>query len=39
MYLHGRPVIPIEWWDAHWLEDNVTSKIKRYASGGDAPQQ
>ena len=39
MYLDGRPVIPIEWWDAPWLEDNVTGKIKRYATGGDAPQQ
>jgi murein DD-endopeptidase MepM/ murein hydrolase activator NlpD len=31
VYLAGRPVIPIEWWDAHWLEDNITSKFKRYA--------
>ncbi|MFU2209568.1 M23 family metallopeptidase [Solidesulfovibrio sp. C21] len=31
MYLDGQPVIPIEWWDAHWLEDNVTAKLKRYA--------
>ncbi|WP_300154932.1 M23 family metallopeptidase [Solidesulfovibrio sp.] len=38
MYLAGRPVIPIEWWDGHWLEDNVTAKIKRYASGGQPEQ-
>ena len=31
MYLDGEPVIPIEWWDAHWLEDNITAKLKRYA--------
>lgn len=31
MYLDGQPVIPIEWWDGHWLEDNVTAKFKRYA--------
>ncbi|MEA4856694.1 M23 family metallopeptidase [Solidesulfovibrio sp.] len=31
MYLAGRPVIPIEWWDGHWLEDNITAKFKRYA--------
>jgi len=31
MYLAGQPVIPIEWWDAHWLEDNITTKFKRYA--------
>jgi hypothetical protein len=30
-YLAGKPVIPIEWWDAHWLEDNITSKFKRFA--------
>uniref|UniRef100_I2Q245 Metalloendopeptidase-like membrane protein n=1 Tax=Desulfovibrio sp. U5L TaxID=596152 RepID=I2Q245_9BACT len=35
MYLAGQPVIPIEWWDARWLEDNVTAKFKRYAP---APQ-
>jgi len=32
MFLAGHPVIPIEWWDAHWLEDNVTQKFKRYAT-------
>ncbi|EFL49568.1 Peptidase M23 [Solidesulfovibrio fructosivorans JJ]] len=31
MYLDGQPVIPIEWWDGHWLEDNVTAKLRRYA--------
>ena len=30
--LDGLPVIPIEWWDAHWLEDNITQKFKRYAA-------
>lgn len=30
VYLSGQPVIPVEWWDAHWLEDNVTSKLRRY---------
>jgi murein DD-endopeptidase MepM/ murein hydrolase activator NlpD len=30
-YLAGQPVIPIEWWDAHWLEDNITAKFKRFA--------
>ena len=29
--LDGLPVIPIEWWDAHWLADNITQKFKRYA--------
>lgn len=31
MYLAGQPVIPIEWWDARWLEDNVSAKFRRYA--------
>lgn len=30
--LDGQPVIPIEWWDGHWIEDNVTQKFKRYAA-------
>lgn len=37
MYLSGQPVIPIEWWDAHWIEDNVTTKLRRYAA--ETPQQ
>jgi len=36
VYLSGQPVIPIEWWDAHWLEDNITTKFRRYAA--DPPQ-
>lgn len=34
--LSGLEVIPIEWWDAKWLEDNVTQKLRRF--GGDIPQ-
>jgi len=34
--LSGLEVIPIEWWDAKWLEDNVTQKIRRF--GGEIPQ-
>ncbi|OLN30276.1 peptidase M23 [Desulfovibrio sp. DV] len=37
VYLSGQPVIPIEWWDAHWIEDNVTTKMRRYAA--ETPQQ
>jgi murein DD-endopeptidase MepM/ murein hydrolase activator NlpD len=33
--LSGQEVIPIEWWDAKWLEDNVTQKIRRF---GETPQ-
>jgi murein DD-endopeptidase MepM/ murein hydrolase activator NlpD len=28
MLLQGTPVNPVEWWDAHWLQDRVLRKIK-----------
>jgi murein DD-endopeptidase MepM/ murein hydrolase activator NlpD len=28
----GLPVEPVEWWDPHWLEDNITSKISNSES-------
>ena len=31
--LQGTPVNPVEWWDAHWMEDRVFRKI-REAGGG-----
>lgn len=34
--LDGLPVIPIEWWDAHWLDDNITEKFKRYIAATPA---
>ena len=24
----GQSVNPIEWWDAHWLKDNITGKLE-----------
>jgi murein DD-endopeptidase MepM/ murein hydrolase activator NlpD len=35
MLLQGTPVNPIEWWDAHWMEDRVFRKIRE--AGGSAP--
>jgi len=26
--VHGVPVNPIEWWDAHWIEDNIERKLR-----------
>ncbi|MBI4961082.1 MAG: M23 family metallopeptidase [Desulfovibrio sp.] len=26
--LHGIEVQPIEWWDSHWIKDNITSKFQ-----------
>ena len=33
MLVGGRPVSPVEWWDAHWMQDRVVRKI-REAGGG-----
>jgi hypothetical protein len=27
MLVGGRFVNPIEWWDPHWLQDNVDKKL------------
>ncbi len=32
MLVNGQPVNPVEWWDAHWVEDRVERKLK--AAGG-----
>ena len=32
--LQGTPVNPVEWWDAHWMEDRVFRKIRE--AGGSA---
>ncbi|MBL0714302.1 MAG: M23 family metallopeptidase [Desulfosarcina sp.] len=29
MMVHDTFVNPIEWWDAHWIQDNITEKIKQ----------
>ena len=26
--LHGLEIQPIEWWDPHWIKDNITSKFQ-----------
>jgi murein DD-endopeptidase MepM/ murein hydrolase activator NlpD len=26
--VHGRAVNPVEWWDAHWIEDRVLRKLR-----------
>jgi len=25
--VHGVPVNPVEWWDAHWIDDNILKKL------------
>jgi len=27
VYLHGVPVLPLEWWDQKWIDDNVQPKL------------
>ena len=34
MLVQGVPVNPVEWWDAHWLQDRVFRKISE--AGGPA---
>jgi murein DD-endopeptidase MepM/ murein hydrolase activator NlpD len=31
--LHNTFVNPIEWWDGHWIKDNITQKIEMVKSG------
>jgi murein DD-endopeptidase MepM/ murein hydrolase activator NlpD len=28
MLVHGRMVNPVEWWDAHWIEDRILRKVR-----------
>jgi len=37
MMIHGVHVDPVEWWDAHWMQDHVEMRLAEYpraASGG-----
>ena len=27
VYLHGLAILPVEWWDPKWIEDNITPKL------------
>ena len=28
MLLHGQSINPVEWWDAHWIEDRILRKLR-----------
>jgi murein DD-endopeptidase MepM/ murein hydrolase activator NlpD len=28
VYLHGVAVLPVEWWDGKWINDNITPKLQ-----------
>jgi murein DD-endopeptidase MepM/ murein hydrolase activator NlpD len=34
MLVNGKMVNPVEWWDAHWIEDRILRKLR--AAGGQA---
>jgi murein DD-endopeptidase MepM/ murein hydrolase activator NlpD len=40
VYLDGVAVLPVEWWDPHWINDNVTSKLEGRSAEAiaEAPQ-
>ena len=33
MLLGGRPVTPIDWWSAQWVEDRITRKLREAGAG------
>jgi murein DD-endopeptidase MepM/ murein hydrolase activator NlpD len=37
MLVGGRPVNPVEWWDAHWVQDRVERKLRESGAGSAAP--
>ena len=32
VYLHGVPILPVEWWDQKWIRDNVQPKLEGKSS-------
>jgi murein DD-endopeptidase MepM/ murein hydrolase activator NlpD len=32
VYLHGLPVLPVEWWDQKWINDNIQPKLEGSSS-------
>jgi murein DD-endopeptidase MepM/ murein hydrolase activator NlpD len=34
MAISGQSVNPIEWWDAHWIKDNLTGKLELVKAAG-----
>ena len=37
VYIQGVAVLPLEWWDAKWIADNVTGKLSRPKMEKDLP--
>jgi murein DD-endopeptidase MepM/ murein hydrolase activator NlpD len=34
MLVNGQMVNPVEWWDAHWIQDRIIRKLREASSGG-----
>jgi murein DD-endopeptidase MepM/ murein hydrolase activator NlpD len=39
VYLHGVAVLPVEWWDAKWINDNIAPKLAGRSSEAVAEEQ
>jgi murein DD-endopeptidase MepM/ murein hydrolase activator NlpD len=38
MLVEGMPVNPVEWWDPHWIQDNISIKLKPYLDLSNSTQ-
>ena len=34
MLVNGQMVNPVEWWDAHWIQDRILRKLQAAAASG-----
>jgi murein DD-endopeptidase MepM/ murein hydrolase activator NlpD len=39
VYLHGVAVLPVEWWDPKWIEDNISPKLAGRSSEAVAEER
>jgi murein DD-endopeptidase MepM/ murein hydrolase activator NlpD len=39
VYLHGVAILPVEWWDRKWIEDNISPKLAGRSSEAVAESQ
>ena len=39
VYLHGVAILPVEWWDPKWIDDNITPKLAGKSSEAVAEAQ
>jgi len=39
VYLHGVAVLPVEWWDQKWINDNITPKLEGLSGEAIAESQ